>query len=139
MTSDRVKSAILTLLDQSKPDASITVTDAQAFADVSLPSLSVGVTSAERHSAALHNVQKVMLEVRLRAHSGDTDTRDDIKSWSAEIENWLNDPALTEKIVNASGNQVECDFWRVDGGVIDWEDTTINVSWQAEAWCRRVG
>ena len=139
MTTDRIKSAIITLLDQSKPDSDITVTDAQGFADISLPSLSVGVTGAEPHSATLHNVYKVQLEIKLRAHSGDTDTRDTVKTWCGRVEETLNDPSLVPAIANASGNQVACDFWRVDGGTLEWEETTLLATWTAEAWCRRTG
>lgn len=139
MTSDRIKSAIITLLDGSKPDASIQVSDAQAFDDIELPNLSVGVTGSEIHSPALHSVQKVQLEILLRAHSGDDDTRSAVKNWCAQIEATLNDPALLPQIANASGNQIACDFWRIDGGSLEWEETTLVATWNAEAWCRRIG
>jgi hypothetical protein len=138
MTADRIKTALVEWLNDCKPDADITVSDAQTFGEAELPRIAVAVVGAETHSPTLPGVQKVQLSVTLHAHASDDDTRAAVEDWCDCIEQRLNDPTVAKAILSAKARGLVVDHWLADGGSPDWDESVLVVTWVAEAWCRRV-
>ena len=139
MTPDRLKNALLNLLAGAKPDVSIAVSDAQSFADVALPRLTVGIDSTETHSATLPGVYKMQLSIELRAHAADTDTRTTVEGWCDELEQFLNDPDTLKLLLTQAAKQARVDHWLCGAGVPEWDDDVLVVAWEAECWAVRTG
>jgi hypothetical protein len=137
MTSDKVKTALIAVLDESKPHSSITAADAQSFDETALPQLSVAVAGIEQHSLTLPGVQKIEFEIRLRAHAGDTDTRTAIDGWCDLIEQTINDPATMKSQLTAKAAGADVDHWLASGGVPEWDGSTLNIVWACDCWAVR--
>jgi hypothetical protein len=137
MTTDKLTNALIALLEPIKPDASITVVDARAIADIDLPTIAVDVGDPERHSLALPGVMKCPVAITLRAHSGDGVARETLKAWADAIERNINGTINVASFISGSGLGVQCDYFQMDGGSTRWEETTFEASFTAEAWIQR--
>ena len=139
MTADRIKDALVTVLDQAKPSSTITVSDAQSFDDTSLPQLSVDIAGVEQHSPTLPGVQKIGFEIVLRAHSGDeaAASRTTIEGWCDQIETTINDPSLMKSLLTGNADGAQADYWLAAGGVPEWDEATLRITWDAECWAVR--
>jgi hypothetical protein len=102
-----------------------------------LPTIAVDVQEPERHSLAIPGVMKCPVEITLRVHPGDGETRATLKTWADDIERLLNDPAGTRDAITYSGLGVQCDYFQIHGGSTDWEETTFEARFSAEAWIVR--
>jgi len=113
MTTDKLANALIALLEPVKPDASITVVDARAQADIDLPTIAIDVGEPERHSLAIPGVMKCPVEITLRAHSGDGVTRDTLKTWADTIEKAINGTSTTfsfgHVLISAGTYAIEAD------------------------------
>jgi len=137
MTTDKLTNALIAILEPVKPDATITVVDARGVADIDLPTIAVDVGEPERHSLALPGVMKCQVEITLRAHTGDGDTRATLKTWADTIERNINGQTTVRDAINGTGLGVQCDYFQMDGGATRWEDTTFEASFSCEAWIQR--
>ena len=137
MTTDKLTNALIAILEPVKPDASITVVDARAMDDIDLPTIAVDVGDPERHSLALPGVMKCPVEITLRCHSGDGETRATLKTWADTIERNINGTANVASLISGTGLGVQCDFFQMDGGSTRWEDATFEAVFTAEAWVVR--
>jgi len=137
MTTDKLTNALIALLEPVKPDASITVVDARAISDIDMPTIAVDVGEPERHSLALPGVMKCPVEITLRAHSGDGETRATLKTWADTIERNINGTTNVASLISGTGLGVQCDFFQMDGGSTRWEETTFEAVFTAEAWIQR--
>jgi hypothetical protein len=138
MTPDKIKTAVVSWLDGAKPATTITVSDAQTFADATLPRIAVGVVGAETHSPAIHGVQKVQLQITLAAHAGDSDTRATVEDWCDRVEQMINDPTLAKQALAAIAGDLDVHHWLAGGGVVEWEETTLLATWPVDVWVRRL-
>ena len=137
MTTDKLTNALIAILEPAKPDASITVADARGIDEIDLPTIAVDVGDPERHSLALPGVMKCPVEITLRCHTGDGDSRSTLKTWADTIEKAINSPSDMRDSINSSGLGVHCDYFQMDGGSTRWEDTTFEATFTAEAWIQR--
>jgi len=137
MTTDKLTNALIALLEPVKPDASITVVDARAIADIDLPTIAVDVADPERHSLAIPGVMKCPVEITLRAHSGDDVSRATLKTWADTIEKAINGTSVVRDAISNSGLGIQCDYFQMDGGSTRWEETTFEAVFTAEAWVQR--
>jgi hypothetical protein len=137
MTTDKLTSALIAILEPVKPDSSITVVDARAQADIDLPTIAVDVGEPERHSLAIPGVMKCPVEITMRCHSGDGETHTTLKTWADTIERNLNGQTSVRDAINGTGLGLQCDYFQLDGGSTRWEDTTFEASFTAEAWIVR--
>ena len=137
MTTDKLTNALIAILDPIKPDASITVVDARAIADIDLPTIAVDVGDPERHSLAIPGVMKCQVEIALRAHPGDGETRATLKAWADAIERNINGALNVASAISSSGLGLQCDYFQMDGGSTRWEETTFEAVFTAEAWIVR--
>jgi hypothetical protein len=137
MTTDKLTNALIAILEPIKPDASITVVDACAQADIDLPTIAVDVGEPERHSLAIPGVMKCPVEITLRCHSGDGVTRANLKTWADTIEKSINGPDVVKSAITNSGLGIQCDHFQMNGGATRWEETTFEAAFTAEAWVVR--
>lgn len=137
MTTDKLTNAIIAILEPVKPDASITVVDARGMEGIDLPTIAVDVGDPERHSLALPGVMKCPVEITLRAHTGDGESRATLKTWADTIEKAINSPSEMRDALTYSGEGFLCHYFQMDGGSTRWEDTTFEASFTAEAWIQR--
>ena len=137
MTTDKLTNALIAILEPVKPDASITVVDARAIAEIDMPTIAVDVGDPERHSMAMPGVMKCPVEITLRAHSGDGETRATLKTWADAIEKAINGTTAVSSAITNAGLGVQCDYFQMDGGSTRWEDTTFEATFTAEAWIQR--
>lgn len=99
--------------------------------------IAVDVADPERHSLAIPGVMKCPVTITLRAHSGDDATRDDLTDWADAIEALINDPAEIRDAITAAVDGLQCDYFKIDGGSTNWEETTFEATFSAEAWIVR--
>ncbi len=137
MTTDKLTNALIAILEPIKPDASITVVDARAMSAIDLPTIAVDVGDPERHSLAIPGVMKCPVDIVLRCHSGDGETRATLNTWADTIEKAINGPNVTRDAITNSGLGIQCDFFQLNGGSTRWEDTTFEAAFSAEAWVVR--
>ena len=137
MTTDKLTNALIAILEVAKPDASITVADARALAEIDLPTIAVDVADVERHSLALPGVMRCQIEITLRVHSGDGDSRATLKTWADAIEQTLNGTAIVRDAITLSGLGIRCDYFQMDGGTTRWEETTFEAAFTCEALVTR--
>lgn len=137
MTTDKLTNALIAILEPIKPDASITVADARAQEAIELPCIAITVNDPERHSLALPGVMKCPVEIVLRAHPGDGETRSTLKSWADTIERAINLPEQIRDDITSAGLDVKCDVFLFDGGSTSWDETTFEATFSAEAWIQR--
>lgn len=137
MTTDKLTNALIAILDAAKPDDSLVVVDARNQEDCAFPLIAVDVQEPERHSLAIPGVMKCPVEITLRAHPGDGETRATLTSWEDDIERLLNDPASIRDSITFQGLGVQCDYFQIDGGSTKWDETTFEATFTAEAWIVR--
>lgn len=137
MTTDKLTNALIAILEPVKPDASITVVDARGLADIDLPTIAVDVAAAERHSLALPGVMRCQVEITLRVHSGDGNSRATLKTWADTIEQALNGTAIVRDAITSSGLGIRCDYFQMDGGTTRWDETTFEVQFNCECLVTR--
>ena len=137
MTTDKLTNALIAILEPIKPDASITVVDARAQADIDLPTIAVDVGEPERHSLAIPGVMKCPVEITLRCHSGDGVTRATLKTWADTIEKAINGPDVVKAAISNSGLGIQCDYFHGGPGSTRWEETTFEAVFTAETWVVR--
>ena len=130
-TSQRIKLSFISLLNDSKPDASITVVDAKQRVEYALPVLAVDITSTTAHSEALQNVERIELTATLRVHSGDAE---DIETWIDQIETSLTDvsyvKAVTSDLVKVYG-------YTYNGSEQEWDENILQVTFGLQTVCSR--
>lgn len=137
MTTDKLTNALIAILNAAKPDEGIAVVDARAQDEIAFPLIAVSVEQPERHSLAIPGVMKCPVEITLRAHPGDGETRDTLKTWADDMERMLNDPSSVRDSITLQGLGVQCDYFQLDGGSTRWEETTFEATFTAEAWIVR--
>jgi hypothetical protein len=133
-TTQRLKDSLVSYLDTNKPDAAISVVDSKQRADVNLPTLAVEVGSAEAHSVTLSHIQNCSVEFKLRTHAGD-ESDYDIDSWIDTIETLLCSP---EAVKTATLADVQMDHWVYNGSEQEWDESTLEVSFEANCLVSRV-
>ena len=139
MTTDKVRSALVSWLDDAKPDSSITVTDAQTFDEAALPRVSVRVTSSEKVANVLPGCYRMTLLVEFRAHSGDDETRSTVEGWAEDLEVLFNDPELAKTVLTLMGDGIRIDWWTANGGVPSWDGEHYVAEWEVECVAGRIG
>lgn len=137
MTStNQIKQALIAYLETCGLNESISIKDADARAEIQLPTLAVDIPGVEAHSVELPMVQRAQIEIILRSHVGD-DTEDDVLEWSDQIETALHDiSALRGVFSDASLNVYE---WIYDGAKTDWDEATSEVTFSANILVQRLG
>jgi hypothetical protein len=130
-TSQRIKLSLIAILEENKPDESISVVDAKQRSELALPLLAVDVTSATAHSEALQNVERIELTATLRVHAGDDD---DIDGWIDQIETILTDVSF---IKAATSDLVKVYAWTYSGSVQEWDESILEVAFSIETLCSR--
>jgi hypothetical protein len=130
-TSQRIKLSLIAILEENKPDESISVVDAKQRSELALPLLAVDVTSAAAHSEALQNVERIELTATLRVHAGDDE---DIDGWIDQIETILTDVSFMKA---ATSDLVKVYAWTYSGSVQEWDESILEVSFTIETLCSR--
>lgn len=139
MTTDRIRSALVSWLDDAKPDSSITVSDAQTFDEAALPRLCVRVTGSEAVSTAIPGCYRIALVVEFRAHSGDDDSRATVEGWAEGFEQLLNDPQLAKSALTELADQTRFDYWLASPGVPSWDGEQYVAEWEVQCVAGRIG
>jgi hypothetical protein len=133
--TQRIKDALVTYLAANTPDESITVTDANARAEIALPSLAVDIQGVTAHSFALSMVQTAEVAITLRAHSGDEDDAD-IPAWIDQLESLLFDKsAMIDAFQQAHVLAYE---WNYNGSEQSWDESLLEVSFTAAVIFQRI-
>jgi len=130
-TSQRIKLSLIAILEENKPDESISVVDAKQRGELALPLLAVDVTSAAAHSEALQTVERIELTATLRVHAGDDE---DIDGWIDQIETILTDVSFMKA---ATSDLVKVYAWTYSGSVQEWDESILEVSFSIETLCSR--
>jgi hypothetical protein len=123
MITQQIKAAIVAIFNEQIPQ--VKTVDAEQFAEVELPFIGVTMTS-ERYSNALPKAYRGTIEIKLRAHSGDDLTVDEINDVTNDIETLLNDDfaqLLNNQLVNA-----QIDYFDTNGGIPQWESDSLECS-----------
>jgi hypothetical protein len=131
--SQRLKAAVIDVLDEYKPDESIAIVDAKSRSEIEFPTLAVDVVSASSHSAALAMVEKVSMVMTLRVHSGDSE-ESSIDCWSDTIESAMHDESAMRDLL-AQGLIVH--QWLYQGSDQDWGEEVVEVNFRADALVSR--
>ena len=132
-TSQRLKLAVISAMENNKPDQSISVVDAKIRSSIELPVLAVDVTAADPHSEALQHVERISLSVILRFHAGDEEP-DTIDAWIDQIESILVDTSYMKSI---GAETLKTYSWVYQGSTQAWDESILEVTFSAEALCSR--
>jgi hypothetical protein len=132
-TSQRLKLAVITALENNKPDQSISVVDAKIRTAIDLPLIAVDVTSSSAHSEALQHVEQIGMEISLRFHAGDEEP-DTVDAWIDQIESTLVDTSYMKSI---GIETLKTYSWVYQGSTQDWDESILEVTFSAEALCSR--
>jgi len=127
MTTQDIKTAIVSLIGGEIQ--SIPVVDAQQFSEVELPFIGVTMTS-ERISNALSKAYRGTVEIKLRAHSGDDLTVDQINDITNDLETYLADDFKTA--LNAALDGIHIDYFAINGGIPQWESDSLECSFDCD-------
>jgi hypothetical protein len=111
---------------------SVSVVDAKQLANVELPTLAVDITSSAAHSIAIPGTMRLGVEIVLRAHSGDHND-DEIENLIDDIESLLFDPSAIKYHLH---DGIQIDHWFYNGSEEDWDESIIEVTFDAEALVR---
>ena len=133
-TTQRLKDELNEYLLEMRPSASLSVVDSKQRAEVNLPTLAVEVSGVEPHSSVLPHVQRCQLTFKLRTHAGD-ESDYDIDSWIDQIESLLNDPSSIKQVVDET---VQIDYWIYNGSSQEWDESILEVNFEAECLCCRI-
>jgi hypothetical protein len=132
-TSQRLKLAVISAMENNKPDQSISVVDAKIRSSIELPVLAVDVTAADPHSEALQHVERISLSVILRFHAGDEEP-DTIGAWVDQIESILVDTSYMKSV---GIDILKTYSWFYQGSTQAWDESILEVTFSAEALCSR--
>lgn len=134
--ANKIKSAIITYLDQCGLDESITIVDADSRAELALPTLAVDVSGMEAHSQALSMVHRAEVSLTLRSHTGD-DAEADVLAWSDQIESALHDSSGLAAIFSDAALTVY--DWTYSGAQTEWDESISEVTFSASVLVQREG
>jgi len=127
MTTQTIKTAIVNILNSQI--TAIPTVDAQQFEEIELPFIGVTMTS-ERISFTLTKAYRGTVEIKLRAHSGDTLTVDQINDITNELETILATNFKT--LMNAELNGILIDYFANNGGIPQWENDSLECSFDCD-------
>jgi len=127
MTTQQIKEAIVSIIGANITD--IPTVDAEQFAEVELPFIGVTMTT-ERISNALPKAYRGTVEIKLRAHSGDTLTVDQINDITNDLETLLATGFATE--INDELDGIFIDYFAQNGGVPQWENDSLECSFDCD-------
>jgi hypothetical protein len=127
MTTQQIKEAIIAIIGANITD--IPTVDAEQFAEVELPFIGVTMTT-ERISNALPKAYRGTVEIKLRAHSGDTLTVDQINDITNDLETLLATGFATE--INDELDGIFIDYFAKNGGVPQWESDSLECSFDCD-------
>ena len=127
MTTQTIKTAIVNILNSQI--TAIPTVDAQQFSEIELPFIGVTMTS-ERISFTLTKAYRGTVEIKLRAHSGDTLTIDQINDITNELETIL--AANFKTLMNAELNGIFIDYFANNGGIPQWENDSLECSFDCD-------
>jgi hypothetical protein len=127
MTTQQIKEAIIAIIGANITD--IPTVDAEQFAEVELPFIGVTMTT-ERISNALPKAYRGTVEIKLRAHSGDTLTVDQINDITNDLETLLATGFATE--INDELDGIFIDYFAQNGGVPQWENDSLECSFDCD-------
>jgi hypothetical protein len=137
MTAARlIKAAVIFYLGECELDEDISIVDADARAEIELPTLTVAVESMEPHSIALNMVHRAEVSITLRSHPGD-DTETEIQTWSDQIESALHDSSGLAAVFSNAGITVY--EWTYAGAETEWDEATSEVTFSASILVQRQG
>lgn len=137
MTAARqIKAAVIAYLGECDLDADISIVDADARAEIELPTLAVAVSGMEAHSTALNMVHRAEVSITLRSHAGD-ETETDIQTWSDQIESALHDSSGLAAVFSNAGLTVY--EWTYAGAQTEWDEATSEVTFSASVLVQRQG
>lgn len=127
MTTQQIKQAIIDIISAEITD--IPTVDAEQFSEVELPF--IGVTmSTERISNALPKAYRGTVEIKLRAHSGDTLTVDQINDITNDLETLL--ATGFAALINAELDGIYIDYFAQNGGVPQWESDSLECAFDCD-------
>jgi hypothetical protein len=132
--SQKIKTAVMDYLAECGLDESISIVDADSRAELSLPSLSVNITSMDAHSQALFMVHRAEVELTLRSHTGD-DAEADVLTWSDQIESALHDSSGLAAVFSDAALTVY--EWTYGGSKTEWDESTSEVTFTASVLVQR--
>jgi hypothetical protein len=127
MTTQTIKTAIVNILNSQI--TAIPSVDAQQFEEIELPFIGVTMTS-ERISFTLTKAYRGTVEIKLRAHSGDTLTVDQINDITNDLETILASNFIT--LMNAELNGIVIDYFANNGGIPQWENDSLECSFDCD-------
>jgi hypothetical protein len=127
MTTQTIKTAIVNILNSQI--TAIPTVDAQQFSEIDLPFIGVTMTS-ERISFGLTKAYRGTVEIKLRAHSGDTLTVDQINDITNDLETILASNFIT--LMNAELNAIVIDYFANNGGIPQWENDSLECSFDCD-------
>jgi hypothetical protein len=127
MTTQTIKTAIVNILNSQI--TAIPSVDAQQFSEIDLPFIGVTMTS-ERISFGLTKAYRGTVEIKLRAHSGDTLTVDQINDITNDLETILAANFIT--LMNAELNGIVIDYFANNGGIPQWENDSLECSFDCD-------
>ena len=134
-TTKALTTGLVDHLNDNTPDESIAVVDARTRAEIALPTLAVGVTASKAFNESLHMVDRLEVEIILRAHAGEDDDATD-ESWCDQIESKLNDISVILAALNVGALKVY--DWTYNGSTQEWSDSVLETRFEAEAICARI-
>jgi len=127
MTTQQIKAAIVSAIGANITD--IPTVDAEQFSEVELPFIGVTMTT-ERISNALPKAYRGTVEIKLRAHSGDSLTVDQINDITNDLESVLSSDFAT--LINAGLNGIHIDYFAPNGGIPQWESDSLECAFDCD-------
>jgi len=127
MTTQQIKSAIVDAIGANITD--IPAVDAEQFSEVELPFIGVTMTS-ERISNALPKAYRGTVEIKFRAHSGDSLTVDQINDVTNELEAVLSSDFAAQ--INAGLSGIHIDYFAPNGGIPQWESDSLECAFDCD-------
>jgi len=121
-------------LAQCGLDESLTIADADARAEMTLPVLAIDVSGMEAHSQALAMVHRAEVVITLRSHTGD-DSEADVLAWSDQIESALHDSSSLAAVF--SDAEMTVYEWIYAGSTTEWDESTSEVIFSASVLVQR--
>lgn len=127
MTTQTIITGIVSILNARI--TAIPAVDAHQFSEIELPF--IGVTmSSERISFGVMKAYRGTVEIKLRAHSGDTLTVDQINDITNELETIL--ASDFKNAINAELNGIYIDYFANNGGIPQWENDSLECSFDCD-------
>jgi hypothetical protein len=127
MTTQEIKQAIIGIINSEITD--IPTVDAEQLSEVELPFIGVTMTT-ERISNALPKAYRGTVEIKLRAHSGDALTVDEINDITNDLETLL--ASGFAALINAELDVIHIDYFAQNGGVPQWEGDSLECAFDCD-------